>query len=165
MANPDPISIIGKVGCKIITVTANPLVTTANAYGTNFVVGGLLTFPNAFTLTGSGIIESISVNCLRVETSGFTLAIFTSFPNATSWTDASAAAINSRDVPLILGTIPLGASSVLGTHTNLDAYGINLAVVSKSTSLYAILTANAALTNNFTTINDISVSITILQDP
>jgi hypothetical protein len=156
---------IGAVGCKTVTVGLTPAVTTANAYGTNYVVGGLLNFQNAFTKTGSGILESISVNILRVETSGFTIAFFSSFPSITAWTDASVAAINARDVPLVLATVPLGTSSVLGTHTNLDAYGINLAIQTGTTNLYAVLTANAALTNNFVTINDVSISLTILQDP
>ena len=63
---------VGNVGAKTVSVTVNPTVTTANAYGTNFVVGGLLTFSNMFTNTGTGLIQSVTVTMNHAETNGFT---------------------------------------------------------------------------------------------
>src|SRR5437879_5507942 len=86
---------IGNVGNKTVAISITPAVTTGNAYGVNYVVGGLLTFPNAFTLTGSGILQGVTVTTKTVETSGFTFIPFDSKPNITTWTDAAVAAINA----------------------------------------------------------------------
>jgi hypothetical protein len=155
---------IGNVGGKTVSVTVTPTVTASNSYGTNYVVGGLLTFANALTATGSGIIQSVSVTCKKVETSGFTLTFFKSNPSNTTWTDAAAAAINASDVSALKTTVPLTASSVLGTCTILSADGLGIAASPGATSVYAVLTSNASLTNQFGSTSDITVTITILQD-
>lgn len=155
---------IGNVGGKTASVTVTPTVTTANAYGTNFVIGGLMTFANIFTAKGSGIIQSITVNCRRVENMGFTAFLFSGNPNATTWTDAAVANINASDVNKARGPITLANSNALGTMTVASAYGLGLAMAPGVTDLYLVLLANAALTNNFTSTSDISVTVTVLQD-
>ncbi len=85
---------VGNVGGKTVSVTVTPTVTASNSYGTNYVVGGLLTFANAFTSKGSGILQSVTVTCKKVETSGFTFFPFNANPSNTTWTDAAVAAIN-----------------------------------------------------------------------
>jgi len=155
---------IGNVGGKTVHVLVTPTVTTANAYGANYVVGGLLTFANAFTSKGSGIVQSVTVTCKRVETMGFTLFLFNSNPSNTTWTDAAAAAINAADVSAVRGPISLGNSNALGTMTVAGAYGLGMAMAPGTTSLYGILLSNATLTNNFTGTSDISVAVTTLQD-
>ena len=155
---------IGNVGGKTVAVTVTPTVTTANAYGTNYEVGGLLTFANAFTAKGSGVVQALTVTCKRIETMGFTLFLFAGNPSNTTWTDAAVAAINAADINLVRGPIQLGNSSALGTMTVANSYGLGLAMSPGTTSLYAVLLTNAALTNNFTSTSDISVTATILQD-
>lgn len=148
------------------SIAVTPTVSTANAYGTNYVVGGLLTFANAFQGKGSGILESVRVTCKQVETSGFTLFLFNANPSNTTWTNAAVAAINAADVTKVLPPIVLNASSLLGTHTILSAVGLGQAIAlgAGNTTLYGVLIANAALTNNFTTTTDITVELTLLQD-
>lgn len=155
---------IGNVGGKTVAVTVTPTVTTANAYGTNYVVGGLLTFANAFTAKGSGVVQALTVTCKRIETMGFTLFLFAGNPSNTTWTDAAVAAINAADINLVRGPIQLGNSNALGTMTVANSYGLGLAMSPGTTSLYGVLLSNAALTNNFTSTSDISVTATILQD-
>ena len=155
---------IGNVGGKTVSVCVTPTVTSANAYGVNYVVGGLLTFSGAFTATGSGILQGVQVNVAKVETSGFTFIPFNSNPSSTTWTDAAAAAINAADVTKVRGPVPLSAYSGLGTHTAAYASGLGAPLTPGATTLYGVLIANAALTNNFGSTSDVQVCVTILQD-
>lgn len=141
-------------------VTVTPTVTVANAYGANYVVGGLMTFTNALR-EKSGILENVVVNMKKVETSGFTLFIFDSSPSSTTWTDAAVAAINAADVAKVKAVIPLAANSQLGTHTALYAAGLGIFLAPNSGTLYGVLIANAALTNNFAAASDVVVTLDV----
>lgn len=155
---------VGNVGGKTVSVTVTPTVTASNAYGTNYVVGGLLTFSNAFTSTGTGILQDVVVTIKKVETSGFTFVPFNSNPSNTTWTDAAVAAINAADVAAVREPVTLTAFSGLGTHTVAYASGLGIAMAPSSTTLYGVLLANAALTNNFGSTSDVTVTVKILQD-
>lgn len=153
------------VGGKTVKVSTTPTVTATNSYGANYVVGGLQTFTNAFTATGSGIIQSIKINMKKVESSGFTMILFDANPSNTTWTDAAAAAINAADVAKVKAVVALNAYSGLGTHTALYADGLGIAINAGATSLYGVLIANAALTNQFATTDDVTnIDIDVLQD-
>src|SRR5215467_1332467 len=54
-------AITATVTAKTVTATVTPTVTAGSTYGTNFVVGGLLTFNGAFQAAGSGIVQSAKV--------------------------------------------------------------------------------------------------------
>lgn len=155
---------IGNVGGKTVSVTVTPTVTATNAYGTNYVVGGLLTFANAFTSTGSGILQSVTVTIAKVETSGFTFFPFSANPSNSTWTDAAVANINSADVAKQRPPVALAQNSQLGTATVASATGIGEALSPGTTSLYGVLIANAALTNQFASTSDVTVTVTVLQD-
>ena len=149
------------------TICVTPTVTASNAYGINYVIGGLITFPNAFTNGGSGILQSVTVTINKVETIGFTFVPFNANPSATTWTNAAVAAINAADVDKVSEPIALTGSSVLGTHT--IASGTQLAIPltmgAGNTSLFGVLLSGAALTNQFTGSSDLRVCMKILQDP
>lgn len=157
---------IGNVGGKTVSVTVIPPVTASNAYGTNYVVGGLLTFTNAFTSTGSGIIQSVDVNIKKQETSGFTLFFFSQMPSNSIFTDAAVAAIAASDIPYVRAPVSLTGNIQLASSgfTNYSATGLAIAMSPGTTSLYGLLLANAALTNQFGTASDVSVSVRVLQD-
>lgn len=155
---------VGNVGGKTVSITVTPPVTASNAYGTNYVVGGLLVFANAFTSAGSGIIQSVTVTINKVETSGFIFFPFNSRPSMTAWTDAAVAAINAADVAKMRPPVALTQNSQLGTATVAYATGIAEAVAPGSTDLYGVLLANAALTNQFASASDVTVTVTVLQD-
>jgi hypothetical protein len=123
-------NVIGNTGGLTTTISVTPTITASNAYGTNYVIGGLLTFNNAFTVTGSGIIESVCVMMKDAETSGFTFIPFSSNPSNTTWTDAAVAAINAADVFKVLPPVILTANSQLAStvYTCYYAYGLGLAV-------------------------------------
>lgn len=157
---------IGNVGGKTVSVTVIPPVTASNAYGTNYVVGGLLTFANAFTSTGSGIIQSVDVNIKKQETSGFTLFFFSQSPSNSIFTDAAVAAIAASDIPYVRAPVSLAGNIQLAASgfTNYSATGIAIAMSPGTTSLYGLLLANATLTTQFGTTSDVSVSVRVLQD-
>lgn len=155
---------IGNVGGKTVAVTVTPPVTATNAYGVNYVVGGLLTFSNAFTTAGSGIIQTVTVTIAKVETVAFTLYLFNANPSNTTWTDAAVAAINAADVAKVRPPIVLTNASQLGTHTVSYAAGIGEAMNVGSTTLYGVLIVSGALTNQFGSTSGVTVTVTILQD-
>jgi len=155
---------IGNVGGKTVAVTVTPPVTATNAYGVNYVVGGLLTFANAFTSTGSGYIQSVTVTCAKVETVQFIFIPFNANPSATTWTDAAVAAINAADVAKVRSPVYLANSSVLGTHTVMSATGLGQLSAPGATTLYGVLIVTGVLTNQFAAITDITVTVTIAQD-
>lgn len=157
-------NVVGNVGNKTVSVTVTPPVTALNSYGANYVVGGLLTFPNAFGVAGSGILMAVVVTIKKVETSGFTLFLFNADPSATTWTDAAVAAINAADVAKVRGPVSLAANSQLGTHTVAYADGLAEPMALGATTLYGVLIANAALTNQFTSTSDVTVTVKIFQD-
>lgn len=158
-------NVIGNVGGKTTSVTVAPTVTATNAYGTNYVVGGLLTFANAFTSTGSGVIQSVRVSMKKVQTCGFTLLLFKSNPSNTTWTDAAVSAINAADITKLIAAIPLTANSQAGTCTVLEADGLGIAKNIGATSLYGVLLCNAALTNQFAATSDVTdVEVTTMLD-
>lgn len=165
-ALPAGANAIGNVGGKTVTVCTTPTVTASNSYGTNYVVGGKLAFANLFTSTGSGILQSIVVTMPKTETSGFTFFPFSSDPSSTTWTDAAVAAINSADVTKMREPIALSANSQLSASAATVAYatGLGQAMVTGSTSMYGVLIANAALTNQFGSTSDIQVCAKVLQD-
>lgn len=155
---------IGNVGGKTVSVCVTPTVTASNSYGTNYVVGGLLTFANAYTSTGSGVLQSVVVTIKKVETSGFTFFPFNSNPSNTTWTDAAVANINAADVAAQREPVSLSASSQLGTATVAWQTGLGQAMAPGTTSLYGVLIANAALTNQFGSTSDVQVCVKVLQD-
>lgn len=164
VALPTGTNNLGNVGGKTVSITVTPTVTASNAYGVNYVVGGLLTFANAFTSKGSGILQSVTVTIAKVETNGFTFFPFNANPSNTTWTDAAVAAINAADVAKVRGPVYLSTNSQLGTHTVLSAVGLGQAMAPGATSLYGVLIASAALTNQFASTSDVTVTVTILQD-
>ena len=154
---------IGNVGGKTVEVCVTPTITTSNAYGTNYVVGGVLSFANPFTSTGTGVLQSIVVDIRKVETSGFTIVPFISTPSNTGLVDANAANISSGDMFKVRGPISLNANSQLGTMTTLSADAIAKAFAPGSPSFSMVLLANAALTNQFAA-GDVEVCATVLSD-
>jgi len=156
----------GQNGVPAITVTAS------NSYGTNYVVGNnngvgtALIFPNAFTATGSGILQAIAVTIKDQETSGFTFVPFNANPLSTTWTDAAVSAINAADVPKVRGPVPLANNIQLAAtlFSVQYAYGIGLPLAPGITTLYGLLLANAALTNQFAGTSDVQVCVVVLDD-
>jgi hypothetical protein len=156
---------IGNVGGKTSQITVTPTVTISNSYGTNFVMGGLLTFTSTFTSTGSGVVQSVYVTVKKQETQGFTLILFNSNPSNTTWTDAAVAAISTTDVPTLRAVIPLQSSNVMGgTATVAFATGLGISMNVGTANLFGVLLSNAALTNNLGSTSDITVTVDVLQD-
>ena len=152
----------GSGASPVKEVCVTPTVTASNAYGTNYVVGGLLTFSFPFPQSGSGVVQSIYVNIKDVESSGFTFVPFVGSPTAASYTDAAVASIPAADKFLTRGPISLAASSILGTQTALSATGLGQALNAGAPSFYGLLVATAALTNNFAAASDVQVCVDVV---
>lgn len=162
----NPLQIAGTVGGKTASVCVTPTITISNSYGANYVVGGLLTFANAFGPAGSGILQEVVVTMKDQETSGFTFIPFIANPTATTLTDAAIAAINAADVPKVWAPVSLSSNiQFAATLFSVQyAYGLGIPLVPGATTLYGVLLANAALTNQFAGTGDVQVCVGVLQD-
>ncbi len=107
-------AIIGNVGGKTTSVSVTPTL-GGTTYGTNYSVGGVLTFANAFSSTGSGILQSVSVNSKKINSNQLYFVPFASAP-ANAIADNAAAAINVADFDKVRAPIALNNSSILA-HT------------------------------------------------
>jgi hypothetical protein len=155
---------IGNVGGKTVRVCVAPTVTSAT-YAANVVMGGLLSFANLFTSTGSGIIQSISIDFTTVQSVGFKLYPFTSNPSNTTWTEHSAASINSADIFKVDPFISLtNYDGGLGTMTNYSLTGLGQSYSSGGTTGYFVLVPTATTATLGGTANVVQVCVTVIQD-
>ena len=149
-----------------VTVTAVPVVTASAAYTVGNEVGQVLTFSNIFGSLGSGIVQSAVLRMKSVQTSEFDLYLFNANPSHSSFADKTAPAINSADIPALIGKLSFtSAVSALGTHTiyNLDGLGKAIALGAGNTTLFGILVTTG--TPTFTATSDIlGVDLIPLQD-
>ena len=156
-------NIIGSVLGRTSKVAVTPTVTASSAYAAGNEVGGLMTFANVFDAANSGILQSITVKCLSVQTTPLNLYLFTTNPTNSTWTDKTGPAINAADIPYMRGPFTFGyPDSGLGTCTIWELDAIAAAIVASSTSLYGILTCTA--TPTFASTSGITVSLTVLKD-
>ncbi len=154
---------------QVVKSCLTPAVTAGNAYGTNFVVSGLLTFPNVLPPSGRGVLISASIQVKEAQTQGYTLTPLSAPTTATTWTDHTVAAIAAADALLPEGGIVFNGSSVLGTHTTAVVTGINqgldMSANATPTSLSAILTTNGALSATYAGTPDPKVCVVVVQFP
>lgn len=147
----------------IVLTVSPPSLTLSNTYGNNYVVGGLLNFSNALSSRKTAKVNSIVVNVNKPEIQGFKLTFFSDLPT-TTFTDATITSINANDVPKCICTSTLGLSNTLGTHSMNFINNVNIPVYSTSQNLYALLQTSGTLTTVFSTINDLSITISLTQD-
>lgn len=161
------VSTIDGLMCTAAVLGATPLVTTGQAYGANYVVGGKLTFANIMLAKGSGVLQSVRATFKQRQINGFTLFLFTADPTSSTFVDSQVANISALDAPKVLPPIALSLNSQLGNgHTIGYATGLGMAVAlgHDVTTMYGVLVANATLTTNFTGVNDVTVELTMFQD-
>ena len=152
------------IGAGTSSVTVSPSNVSGSTYGTNYVVGGLLTFPNIFASPGSGVVQSIHITGKVAWTTSLKLYLFSSATSATTWTDNAVAAINVADVPKVIGVYMLSPDNGLGTDTIWNIDSIGKAVSIGSTTLYGVLVTSAALSATTGSTTDFTVTISTLKD-
>ena len=159
------LGLTGSVGVttRSAAVTLTPTV-TASAYSIKNVVGGLLAFPNAFGTAQSGVLQSVTLTFKSAQTVGFELFVFNANPSSSTFTDKSAPSLNAADVAKLVGS-PISltlSNSDLGTGTVYGADSVGRAIVSASTTLYAVLLTTGTPTPGST--SDVAITVHILQD-
>lgn len=148
---------------QVADIAVTPTVTSGSAYTAGNEVGGLLTFTNAFGPSFSGTLTDILVKSKSVQTTVYSLYLFSQNPTNTTWTNKSAPSINALDLPYLLGVWTVGASnSGLGTETTNQLDAINSAIHSVNQNLYGILTCST--TPTYTSTSDVTVSVRIDQN-
>ena len=149
-------------GTSQIQVT--PTVTSASAYASGNVVGGLLTFPNIVNSTvKSGVLESITIAVKSLQTTSFKLYIFSGIPT-TTFTNKTAPAIVTADANKLLDVYSFTTPDN-GLGNNVTLYysdAINRSLVLDGSSMYGVLVTLG--TPTFTTTTDVVVTCSILRD-
>jgi hypothetical protein len=149
-------------GTSQIQVT--PTLTSASAYATGNVVGGLLTFPNIVNSTvRSGVLESITIAVKSLQTTSFKLYIFSGIPT-TTFTNKTAPAIVTADANKLLDVYSFTTPDN-GLGNNVTLYysdAINRSLVLDGSSMYGVLVCLG--TPTFTTTTDVVVTASILRD-
>ena len=159
---PAGTNVLGGVTTQTSSTLVTPTISTS-AYTAGYVLGGVLSFANAFGALLSGVLQSLHVAAKSVQTTGIKAYVFNANPGSSTFTDHAAPSINSADIGKLVGVYTLGAAdSGLGTHTVWALDGIGKAIVSTSTTLYVVLIAVA--TPTFASTSDISVTAAILKD-
>ncbi len=145
-------------------VQVTPTVTSASAYASGNVVGGLLTFPNIVNSTvKSGVLESISIAIKSLQSASFKLYVFRSLPS-TTFTNKTAPAIVVGDADKLLDVYSFTTPDN-GLGNNVTLYysdAINRSLVLTDSNLYAVLVTLG--TPIFTTTTDVIVTCSILKD-
>ena len=159
----NPLPIVGNVGGVSTEICVKPTVATS-AYSAGFEVGQLLQFDGAVRQgIWTGIIESVRMTCLSVQTAEFDVTFFSAKPNASAWTDHGTPSIAAGDIPLVIGTVKLTSNfSGLGTHTVYNSDAIGRVIKLATTALYAVITTPG--TPTFTTAGDVQLCVSLLQD-
>ena len=155
---------IGQVGGKTTKVAVTPTITSGSSYTpAGLEIGGLMTFSNALLTAGSGILESIYIQCKSKQTTSLALAIFDTNPTNSTWANAGTPAIAAGDIPFLIGIYTLATPlSSLGTHTIWNLNGIQQVLKPGTTTLYGVLISLGVQTFSSTT--DLTVVLGILAD-
>jgi hypothetical protein len=157
-------NVIGSILGRTSLVSVTPTVTYGVPYVTGNEVGALLTFANVFDAAHSGVVQSIRIQCLSTQNSGFKLYLFRSNPTNSTWTDKTTPSIASADVPLVSGPFFLTSpdNGLGGTSTVYELDGVGAAFVSSTANLYGVLVTTG--TPTFSSTSDITVSLVTLKD-
>jgi hypothetical protein len=145
-------------------VQVTPTVTSASAYATGNIVGGLLTFPNIVNSTvKSGVLESITIAVKSLQTTSFKLYIFSGLPS-TTFNNKTTPAIVVGDASKLLDVYSFTTPDN-GLGNNVTLYysdAINRSLVLDGSSMYGVLVCLG--TPTFTTTTDVVVTASILRD-
>jgi hypothetical protein len=136
-----PPNYLGRVGGVDGEVCISPTV-TAGAYVAGNVVGGLITFPNAFLTADAGVLQSVRLTIKSTQTAEFDIVFFSALPS-TTFADHAAPAIAAADVALVQPVIKLTNNfSALGTDTvyGADNIGRGIKMDGAGSTAFAVIT-------------------------
>lgn len=151
-------------------VSASPTCDTS-AYATGELIGGLLTFSNAFRSgVGTGYIASVNMIDLSAQAVDFDLVIFDQNPSNTTFTDQAAFDLADTDKAKVVAVVNLGSATRFAYADNSNHYvgslfipirGLDSSSVASRT-FYAALISRGAPT--FSTASDVTIKLGIAQD-
>lgn len=136
--SPIPVS-----GPLTLSTTATPTLATTNAYTATQVIGGIITFTGVLGSYTQGIVESITCKFnTGIMTTGLSIALFKASPAGGTYTDHGVAAINTADVPSLIGIYQIAtAYNALGNHAIYNLDGIGKAFQSATSNVYGVVTS------------------------
>lgn len=139
---------------------------TAALYAAGNQVGTKLTFASMARATGQGgVLQTAILRDKAGQNVAYDLFLFDADPTNTTFTDKTAAALNTADVAKLIGVvqfggIALGAASTMGVLT---AAGLGLAYkLTSGTSIFGMLVTRGAPT--YASTSDVSVDLIALPD-
>lgn len=147
----------GHLQAASATVTFNsaPAV-TAGAYTTGQVVGGLISIAN---VPPQGIVQSVLCTVKTALTAPYDVFFFDTNPSNSTFTDNQALAINTADLPSLLGVAHCTDAVSGGTPEVLQATGVALPFALAATTLYVVVVIRGGQTFASTTAFNLTVKI------
>ena len=141
---------------------------TASTYTTAYTLGtqNPISVELLRSQTGTGVLQSISVQDLSKQNGALDIVFFDSNPTATTFTDNTALDIADADLPKVIGSVSITSSDYASFSDNSVATKVNIGLVLKSYSttdnyIWIALVSRDAKTY---VANELSVSLGILQD-
>lgn len=148
---------------KVERITATGLVLTTTAYAIKDAVGGLLTFANAVRSSGGSCrIDAVQLVDKDQEMADLDLVLFDR--SITAPTDNAVFDPTDTELGYVVGVVPIGGGYYANFNDNAvaAASGLGLTAVLNGTDLYGVLVARS--TPTYTAVDDLVVTVTILQD-
>lgn len=157
---------LSRVGgfCTKVSPDVAPVVTSGSAYTTGNIVGGLLHLTAvARANIGSGLVQSVITTCASLQSAYFDVLFFNSNPSSTTFIDKTALSIASVDLLKIIGVAHCTDVSGFSAQSIHQATSLALPfALASNTDMYMAIVVRG--TPTFTTINDVNISIRIVQD-
>jgi hypothetical protein len=154
---------IGQVGGKTSQVSVTPTLTASSAYTAGNCVGGLMTFSSILLAAGSGVLQTLVLQCKSTQTATFKFYLYSANPSSSTFTNKSAPSINSADIAKLIGFWTLSTpDSGQGTHTIYVVDGVGHALNVGATTLYGVLVTTG--TPTFASTSDINMVLAVLED-
>jgi hypothetical protein len=155
---------VGEVGGNQITIQVPQTVTASSAYASGNAVGGLMTIASAARVsTGSGLLQSVTVNSKSTQSTQFDIFVFNANPSASTCVDKTAFSLAAADFDKVIGVVSVTTWFAAGTPSIGQAQNLALPFnVASGVNLYGCAVTRS--TPTFTATSDISLGYRILRN-
>jgi len=150
-------------GGNVIAIAQSPTVSASPAYSTGDVIGTKLTFAaSVLAAGGSGLVQSVNIDCKSAQTGAMDLVLFNADPAASTFTDNAALAVNAADFDKVVGVVHITDWTNLGTPSFAQAQNLALPFTLAATSLFGVLVARSTPTLGST--SDLTISVNVIRN-
>ena len=150
-------------GGNIIAISQSPTVSASPAYSSGDVIGAKLTFAAAVLAAGgSGLVQSVTIDCKSAQTGAMDLILFNADPSASTFTDNAALAVNAADFDKVVAVVHISDWTNLGTPSFAQGQNLAMPFTLVGPSLFGVLVARSTPTLGST--SDLTISANVIRN-